>query len=155
MVKFEVSIDINKPPEIVDEALWNPANALYWTTDLEKIEVLKGKPREVGLTGLMHYNQKGKKHIMEDVLEYSDPCRKYRSRVSGPALTASVETTLESFDGKTKMTIIWDGKGKKIIVKLLLPFLRKKISKLAQKELETFKRLIETYGIDFTKSQEK
>jgi len=86
MVKFEVSIDIDCPPEIVVQALMKAENATYWTTDLEEFEVVEGKPGEVGAIGRLHYVQKGHEHIMEDVLEYSEPGKRYVSRVSGPAI---------------------------------------------------------------------
>jgi hypothetical protein len=90
---------------------------------------------------------------MEDFLEYCEPGKKYVSRVSGPALTAQVVTILDPINGKTRMKIMWDGKPKKLLLRILLPLLKKKIARQAQGELETFKNLIETYGIDFSKSK--
>ena len=152
-MKFEMEVVINAPSKVVDEALWTPGNAECWTKDLERFEVVKGRPREVGTVGRLHYVQGGKEHIMEDVLEYSEPGKKYRSRVSGPAIAASVETVLEPLDGKTKVRITWDGKGKKLILKLLLPLLKKKMIREAEKEFRTFKDLVESYGSDFSKSK--
>jgi hypothetical protein len=155
MVYFEINIDIEQPPEIVDKALLNHENAVYWTTDLEEFEVVKGKPGEVGSVARLHYVQKGQKHTMEDVLEYSEPGKRYKSRVSGPAITARVETNIEPTKKGTKLTISWTGTGKKLLVKILLPMLGSKIKAQAQKELETFKNLVETHGPDFSKSQKK
>ena len=155
MVKFEISIDINKPPDIVDSALMKPENWVYWTTDLKEFEVVSEKPGKVGSVARLHYEEKGKEHIMEDVLEYADPGKKYISRVSGPALSAKVTTTLEQIKDGTRLSIAWSGSGKKLIVKLFLPLLGGKIKTQAQKELELFKNLIETYGADFNKSTKK
>jgi hypothetical protein len=155
MVSFEIEILINSPPEIVDEALWNPENAVYWNKGLERFEVVKGEPRKVGTVGRLHFVQGGKKHIMEDVLEYSDPGRRYRSRVSGPAIEAIVETTLEPVDGKTKVKVVWDGKGKKLLVRLMLRFFINKLIRQSNEEFKTFKRLVETYGAEFEKDKKK
>jgi hypothetical protein len=152
MVKFEIQTDINQPPDIINSALMNPENAVYWTKYLERFEVVKGKPGEAGAVGRLHYLQKGRRYVMEDVLEYCDPGKKYVSRVSGPAITARVVTTLKEIDGKTRMKIVWDGKAEKLILKLLLPLFKKKMIREAQGELETFKNLIESYGIDFSRS---
>lgn len=154
IVKFEISIDIDCPPDIVDQALMNEENATYWTTDLEEFEVVKGKPGEVGSMGRLHFVQKGHEHIMEDVLEYSEPGKRYVSRVSGPAITARVETNIEPINSGTKLVIVWTGTGKKLILRLLLPFLKKKIARQSQKELATFKNLVETFGPDFSKAIE-
>lgn len=153
MVKFEIQIDIKQPPEVVDAALMNPENAVYWTKYLEKFEVVKGKPGEVGAVGRLHYLQKGRRYTMEDVLEYYEPGKKYVSRVSGPAITARVVTTLKVIDGKTRMKIVWKGSPKSFFLKLILPLLKKKITRQAHGELETFKNLIESYGIDFSRSK--
>jgi hypothetical protein len=155
MVKFEVSIDIDCPPEIVVQALMKAENATYWTTDLEEFEVVKGKPGEVGAIGRLHYVQKGHEHIMEDVLEYSEPGKRYVSRVSGPAITARVETNIEPNNSGTKLAIVWTGTGKKLLLRLLLPLLQKKIARQSQKELATFKNLVETRGPDFSKASEQ
>lgn len=49
------------------------------------------------------------------------------------------------------MTIKWSGKGNIFILKILLPLLRGKMIKQSQKELELFKKLVETKGADFSK----
>ena len=155
MVKFEISIDINKPPSIVDKALMKPENWVYWTTNLKEFEVVSEKPGKVGSVARLHYVENGKEHIMEDILEYADPGKKYISRVSGPALSAKVTTNLEPIKDGTRLSIAWEGNGKKLIVKILLPILGGKIKTQAQKELTVFKNLIETYGEDFTKSKKR
>lgn len=83
---------------------------------------------------------------------YCDPGKKYISEMTGDALTANVETTFNSFEEKTEMVLRWSGKGKSLFLKLLLPFLRKKIIKHAKKDLETFKTLVEEKGVDFSKN---
>ena len=155
MVKFEISIYIDCPPDIVDQALLKAENATYWTTDLEEFEVVEGKPGEVGSMGRLHFVQKGHEHIMEDVLEYSEPGKRYVSRVSGPTITARVETNIEPINSGTKLVIAWTGTGKKLLLRLLLPFLKKKITRQSQKELVTFKNLVETRGPDFSKASEQ
>jgi len=52
----------------------------------------------------------------------------------------------------TKINLKWSGKGKYFILKLLLPFMRKNIRKMAKNELSRFKYFVESYGIDFSKS---
>lgn len=151
MITFKVSTVIDEPIDIVIKALMNPDNFPYWTTDLEKFEVIKGKTGEVGSIGRLHYVQKGRSYVLEDKLIYCEPGKKYVSQVSGDALTANVETTLHSTGNRTEMSITWSGKGKVIILKLLLPVFRSRMIKQSRAELETFKKLVETRGIDFSK----
>ena len=149
MSRFKTSIIIDKPVDCVAGALDNPENFPYWQTDLEKFEVVKGKANEVGAIARLHYSQKGRSYIMEDRLIYCEPGRKYVSQVSGDALSAEVVTTLRPMGDRTEMTLEWSGKGKMLLLRLLLPFLRGRLAKQAKKELETFKHLVETRGIDF------
>ena len=154
MTGFEISVTINKPIDIVAQALNNADNFPYWQTDLERFEVVKGGPNQVGSVGRLHYSQKGRTYVMEDRLIYCEPGRKYVSEVEGDAIFARVETTLQPLDGKTKMVLNWSGKGKVLFLKLFLPFLRGKIVRQAKKELETFKQLVEERGADFSKLPE-
>ena len=71
------------------------------------------------------------------------------------ALIVHVETTFYSIGNGTKVSLAWLGKGKLLFLKLLLPFMRGKIIMQATAELERFKELVETCGVDFSKSPNK
>jgi hypothetical protein len=155
MVEFQISTIINRPIDIIAKALDNPENHVYWTTNLERFEVIKGGANKVGSVAHLHYLENGRRYVMEDKLIYCDPGKKYISEVAGNALTARVETTLNSSGNNTEMIIKWSGKGKIFFLKLLLPFLRGKIIKQAKIDLEKFKKLVEERGTDFSKKPEK
>ncbi len=103
----------------------------------------------------LHYYEKGRSYIMEDRLEHREPGKKYVSQVLIEALIVHVETILYPVDNGTKMNLAWSGKDKLLLLKLLLPFMRKKIITQAKAELERFKELVETCGVDFSKSPKK
>lgn len=154
MTRFEISVIIDKLVDIVADALNNADNFPYWQTDLERFEVIKGGPNQEGSVGRLHYSQKGRPYIMEDRLIHCEPGKKYVSEVEGEAIFAIVETTLQSLGGKTKMNLRWSGRGKVLFLRLLLPFLRVRMTKQAKKELEIFKQLVEERGADFSKPPE-
>jgi uncharacterized membrane protein len=149
MTRFEISVTINKPIDIVTQALNNADNFPYWQTDLERFEVVNGGPDQEGSIGRLHYSQKGRSYIMEDRLIHCEPGRKYVSEVEGDAIFARVETTLQPLDNKTRMNLRWSGRGKIFFLKLFLPFFRGKMVMQAKKELETFKQLVEERGANF------
>ena len=149
MTKFTINITINQPIDTVVKAFLNPDNITYWTTDLEKFEVIKEEVGKVGSIARLHYSQKGRKYIMEDKMIYCEPGKKYVSEVSGDALLANVETTFHPLGDQTEVKMTWAGKGKIFLLKLILPLLRGKIKKHAIADLEKFKNLVETRGIDF------
>ena len=146
---FKVSIVIDRPVEVVVAALMDPDNHPYWTTDLERFEVAERRPGEVGSIGRLHYSQKGRSYVMEDKLLYCEPDKKYVSQVSGDAISAVVETVLESSEAGTRMSITWSGRGKTLVLRVLLPFLRGKMVRQSQAELARFKELVETRGAHF------
>jgi hypothetical protein len=150
MSEFEVNTVINKPVNIIVDALTNPDNFVHWQTDLVKFEVIERKPGEVGSIAHLHYSQKGRSYIMEDKMIYCEPGKKYVSEVSGDVITAKIETTLQPMGKKTKIKIKWSGKGKIFLLKLLLPLMKTKMIKQSKKELDIFKQLIETKGSDFS-----
>ena len=149
MPKFHISTHINRPPEVVHQAFIDPDNSVQWMQDLVKFETIRGKADEAGAVAHLHYNQKGKSYILEDVLEYCEPGRKYISQVSGGGLSAHVEISIDPAEGGTDITMIWNGTGKNLIIKVMLWLMRGKIKRGAQAELETFKRLVEAHGAIF------
>ena len=148
-MEFKIAIIIDKPADTVAQALIEPANAVQWTSDLEKFEVVERKPGETGSIAHLHYHQRGRSYIMQEVLEYAEPGRRYVSRVSGNGMVARVETTIEPINGKTRVTTFWSGTSNSIIFRLLSPLLRRMIIRRARLDLETFKHLVEAYGAHF------
>jgi hypothetical protein len=148
-MEFKIGINIDQPADIVDQALMQPANAPRWTSDLEKFEVVKGEPGLTGSIAHLHYRQGGRSYIMEEVLEYAEPGRRYVSRVSGNGVVARVETTIEPSASRSELTVLWSGTGKSIIAKLSFPLLRGMMIRRARADLNKFKNLVETHGAHF------
>ena len=149
MVEFTISVTIKQPRETVVKAFLNPDNLIFWTKDLEKIEIIEKGPGEVGAVAHLHYLQNGKQYMMKDELIYCEPGFKYVSKVSADDLTAKVETSFMKQGPNTEIDLKWSGKGNNPYMNLSLYILKIKIAKQAKRELNTFKNLVETRGSDF------
>ena len=149
MPTVETTVEIARPPEVVAAAFLDPDNAVYWTADLERFAVISEEPGRVGSVAHLHYVQNGRPYVLEDVLEEMVPNQYFRSRVTGGGLQARVETWLREKESHTAVKVRWSGSGTTLLMRLLLPFLRGTIARQSQKELETFKALVETHGAHF------
>lgn len=149
MPKFRVSININQPPEIIAEALDDPENMVQWTSDLERFQVVDGKPGEAGALARLHYRERGREYVMEDYLEYCARGKKYVSRVSGGGMSARVETLLRPVEDGTELTMVWSGTPDALLAKIVMPLMRGTIKKRALADLEAFKKLLEEHGSTF------
>lgn len=150
MTKFKVSIIINRSPDVVNEALLKPSNLPYWEAYLQRFVMVKGEPGEKGSVALLFFSRKGNSYMMEEELICSEPGKRYVSQLTGTTLSAIVETVLVPAGDGTEMTLNWSGRGKTFLLKLLIPLMKRKLMSHTEKELETFKGLVETRGSDFS-----
>jgi hypothetical protein len=151
MPTIEATIEIAQSPEVIAEALLDPENAVHWTSDLERFEVVSRSTGEVGSIAHLHYMQGGRRYVLEDRLEEMVPNEYFRSTVSGGGLKAQVETWLRSKNGSTEVIVRWSGTGTTLPVRILLPFMRRSIRRQTLKDLNALKSLIETHGAHFSR----
>jgi uncharacterized protein YndB with AHSA1/START domain len=141
---IQSSIVIDRPPEEVSRVILDPEKAVLWTTDLERFEVLSQTMGLVGSRARLHYLQKGKRYVMEEVLLAVDPNRRYLSKVSGDAIEAEVETTLVPTNGGTQVTVRWTGSGRPLLLRMVIPLMRRSIARQSLVDLLKLKGLVES-----------
>ena len=151
MPTVETAVEIAQPPEVITEAFLDPDNAVYWTKDLERFEVISREPGLVGSVAHLHYIQTDKRYILEDVMKEYIPNEYFKSEVTGGGLRAQVETWLREKNGNTEVMIKWSGSGNTLMMRILLPFLRGVMRQQMRSELECFKSLVEDRGAHFAR----
>jgi uncharacterized protein YndB with AHSA1/START domain len=139
----ESSITIDGSPERVASLVLDPDVAPLWNSGLERFEVLSKTPELVGSKARLHYVEGGRRYVMEDVLLEVEPARRFLSRVSGETLEAEVETLLVPIEGGTRVVVRWSGRGKRLILRVLLPLMQRSIARRTLADLEKLKRLVE------------
>ena len=142
-VVVQSSITINRSPGHIARILLDPEKAPLWNTGLEKFEVLSETPGLVGSKARLHFEQGARRYVMEDELLEVEPDRRFLSRVSGDALEAEVETLLAPVDGGTLVTVRWTGVGRRRVLRLLLPLMRRSMARQILVDLGKLKRLAE------------
>ncbi|MFX1328121.1 MAG: SRPBCC family protein [Promethearchaeota archaeon] len=149
MAKFKIEANVNQSSDIVWKAFIDPENMTHWQRYLEKVEVIKGKLGEIGAIAHLHYLEKGKTYILEDkMLDYEEG-KKIVSQVSGQGMIIKVKTMLEPLEKATKISMTWNGTSKSLFARIILRLMQGKIAKQAEAELNTFKTLVEGYGVKF------
>lgn len=143
-VTVRASVQIDRPPEDIASVMLDADKAVLWTSDLEEFEILARLPALVGSRARLHYRQGNRRYVMEDELLQVEPSQRYVSRVTGDAIEAQVETILTPISGGTQVDVRWSGSGKPLLVRLLLPFMRRSIARQAQKDLLKLKALVES-----------
>ena len=145
MKPIKSSTHINgRPPAAVAAALLAPDNAVKWQSNLERCELAAGRPGEVGAKLHLHFAPKGRPcHMMEEVVEYAEPNRRYVSRITGDGIVVKVETLLTGTPQGTQITVLWSGECPSFWLRLLLRIARSSIAERAEIDLQKFKRLVE------------
>ena len=137
------SIIIARPPEDIARIFLDPEKAPRWNAGLERFEVLSETPGLVGSKARLHFVQGGRRYVMEDELLEVEPERRYLSRVSGDMLEAEIETLLVPTDSGTLVTVRWTGSGKKPLLRLLLPLMRRSLARQTLADLTKLRELAE------------
>lgn len=149
MAKFSISTNISQPLDITWKAYIDPQNMMQWTKYLEKVEEVSGKFGEVGAIAHLHYLEKGRSYILEDkLLEYEEG-RRILSQVSGQGMIIEVETLLNSTKDGTNISMNWNGTSNSLFTRFILRLMQKKIAQQAEREVNTFKELVQTHGAKF------
>lgn len=137
-------VDVAASPDAVSEVLLDVEAAPLWTSGLEGLELVDGVPGLTGCRGIAHYVEGGRRYQVEDLLIEAVPGQRFKSRIRGGGLGATVETRLEPVTDGTRVTIRWSGRGTNPITWLVLPLLKRRIAERCRADLEALGRLVES-----------
>ncbi len=138
-MKYEISIEINKPIEDVIRAFDNADNLKRWQPTLESVTFISGNPGEAGSETKLVYNEgKGKIELIEKITENRLP-EYFAATYASKTTTTYNKNWFEAIEeNKTLWTthteVIFNG-----FLKYLAPLMKKHMKKTSEVFLTNFK----------------
>lgn len=143
MVKFEVSVMINRPAEVVWKTLTDPSSFQKLDRYCLEVKQTSAGPLGVGTTFQLKRSRTPKAPSFR-VTEYDPAARKTTLEfTSGPVKGTRQQYTVETIKGKTRLTRTFDLKYAGLS-KLLGPFMTGSVKREAAADLDHTKRILES-----------
>lgn len=141
MIEVEHTLEIERPAEEVFGYLTDVSRLAEWQTSAESAE-LEGELREgARIREVRTFMGRSATSTLE-VTEYEPP-RRFSLRVVEGPIRYSVEHALEPLDGRTRVTFVGRGETKGV-PRLLQGAVRRAVERQFLKDLEAFKRTLES-----------
>jgi carbon monoxide dehydrogenase subunit G len=142
MAKIEASIVVDRPAETVWGFVTDYSNYSKIDPDILEFKQTSAGPYAVGTTFEANRKKEGK--VSFRAVEY-DPGRKVSLEATSPRMMAGSKEIIivEDIGGKTKLTHVWDLRlgG---YYRLMGPFVARRLRKVAETQLSSIKRILET-----------
>jgi uncharacterized protein YndB with AHSA1/START domain len=140
MVKFEISVHINRPLAEVFNYMTDPAKLSEWNNVVEEATAAE-TPQRVGTRVKSRARFLGRKIEGEFVVTELEPNKRYANKADKP-FPLTITNTFEAEGGGTKVVAIFDGEPGGFF-KIGEPILARIAKKQFQTQLETAKELLE------------
>jgi len=140
-VRLAETVLLRAPLDVVVAILSSAEDAPLWQHGLVRMEVLSGTAGTPGAKARLHFEERGKRYVMEDELLEHEHDRRWYSRVSGNGMTIHVETLLRDKDGGTELTLTWDGRPDAWLARVPFAFLRRAVRSGMRKDLASLAEL--------------
>ena len=144
MARITSSLTIDASVEKVWKNFMDTGRSTQWLTGLESIETLEGKPEEVGSKHQLTFNENGRRQTFIETVTSVDPLKHYAFTLDHQGMGSKVIVYLQEKGSSTILTQQVDFYGKKLMWKLLLPFLKGQMRKRQETDLHQLKDFIES-----------
>ena len=142
MAKTEASVMVDRTPEEIWDALFDVSNPTLLDPDCLEMKKTSAGPWGVGSTFHLKRSKTPRSPNFL-VTEYQPNCKTSFVFTSGPVKGTSQQFSLETIEGKTKLTRKFDMRYSGLF-KLVGPFMTGRMQRQSQEDLERTKRLLET-----------
>ncbi len=142
-VDYSVSINVERPADVVWDAFHDHEKATSWISGLESFELVSGNGIEEGTKYRMTFIEKGEKLVIDETIETVVPHERFVFSSTGESMMMRADTEFEPNANGTTVTSHVTMEGEGILMSALLPLMKGKIAERQQGDLEALKALIE------------
>lgn len=92
-MKYDGSIQINKPIQLVAELFTDPENLKHYQDGFVKKVHVSGTPGAEGAVSELHYSHKGRDMVLKETIGKSNPPFRFEATYSHPMMDNTLKTT--------------------------------------------------------------
>ncbi len=140
---YKLSFTIHKPIDQVFVAFLDIDLMKDYMANLKSIEMLHGKPGEVGTKFRLTFEENGDHVFVEEEIIAVEPNKYLKFSMDNKVLEGFGEFKLAAKDSTTSVTYINNVRGKNIFWKSILALARSTIIERTQNDFDRFKAIIE------------
>ena len=144
-MKFKLELIINKSRAEVWKVFDSPEKMSKWQPSLTKVELLSGTQGQVGTVSKLTYEESGREFsLIEKVIRRDEPNQidvVYENKFTDNPMS---HTFMKQGENETLWTVRAEFKFKTLTMKLLGTLLKRNFVRRTQKDMDRFKKLVES-----------
>ncbi len=145
MVTYETRIEIEKSLELVYDVISDHSVIHQWLTGLKEVKPLNDLLNEPGAKFQYLFKENGREVVFEEELLSIEPPFQFSYRLESKQILMEAQTRLRSIDGGgTEVLMLNEVRPKGLVMRLLLPLLKRSMIRRQLNDLRSLKRLIES-----------
>lgn len=147
-MKFEFTIDLAAPRDLVWRAFDNPSNLLKWQPSLVSFEPVSGSPGQVGAVSQLTYRESGREIVLvETITVRREPVEFGGTYESGHGVTLLSNRFVETAADQTRWNVETQAQLRGM-AKFMGPMLKGMIENRVRTDCQRFKSLLESGELD-------
>lgn len=145
MPEFQTKIKIDKPINQVYSSFTNIEKMKSWLSGFQSVEILSGKPNEIGSQYKLTITENGKEIVMYEKVTALTENEEFAFTMEHDAMTSHSRVRFVPLNNhSTEILIAVEIHGKGLVWKLVVPTIISTIKNRQENDLKKFKTMIET-----------
>jgi len=141
--EYANKVTIDKPVNVVWSVFTDPARMKEWLHGLVKVEVLAGKPLEVGSKFRLEFDSDGHQVIVDETVVAVEPAKRYAFDVATDVFEGLTDISFFEVNGKTEVEAKSKVVGANVFMRAILRMAKPKMIEESQKSYDALRRVCE------------